>query len=156
MQVFQTSYHFIPLRSKYFPQHPVLCFSLNVRDQVSHPYRTTGKLIVLSLIVNCLKIEFQRNTKFITWSTRTSYFESIIMHNTELQLNLRSSLRGTRKCSFMTSRITGFVTGEYGQKPKLHINVERKFLILRSERNRLTVYDLHEQVHLRPYVKQSL
>jgi hypothetical protein len=24
-----------------------LCFSLNVRDQVSHPYRTTGKIIVL-------------------------------------------------------------------------------------------------------------
>jgi len=37
-------------RSKWFPQHPVLlfsdtldlCFPLNVRDQLSHPYRTIG------------------------------------------------------------------------------------------------------------------
>jgi hypothetical protein len=28
-----------------------LCFSLNVRDQVSHPYRTTGKIIVLYIPV---------------------------------------------------------------------------------------------------------
>jgi hypothetical protein len=28
-----------------------LCFSLNVRDQVSHPYRTTGKIIVLYILI---------------------------------------------------------------------------------------------------------
>jgi hypothetical protein len=27
-----------------------LCFSLNVRDQVSHPYRTTGKIIILYIL----------------------------------------------------------------------------------------------------------
>jgi hypothetical protein len=51
MQPSPTSCHFISLWSKYSPQHPVLkhslCFSYNVRDQVSHPYRTTGKIIVL-------------------------------------------------------------------------------------------------------------
>jgi hypothetical protein len=47
------SRHFIPPRSKYSPQHPILkntlglCSSLNVRDQVLHPYRTTDKIIVL-------------------------------------------------------------------------------------------------------------
>jgi hypothetical protein len=28
-----------------------LCSSLNVRDQVSHPYRTTGKIIVLYVLI---------------------------------------------------------------------------------------------------------
>jgi phosphate starvation-inducible membrane PsiE len=27
-----------------------LCSSLNVRDQVSHPYRTTGKIVVLYIL----------------------------------------------------------------------------------------------------------
>jgi hypothetical protein len=43
---------FLPFRSKYLPQHSVLktlslCSSLKVRDQVSHPYSTTGKMTVL-------------------------------------------------------------------------------------------------------------
>jgi hypothetical protein len=28
-----------------------LCSSLNVRDQVSHPYKTTGKIIVLYILI---------------------------------------------------------------------------------------------------------
>ncbi|PNF23232.1 hypothetical protein B7P43_G01124, partial [Cryptotermes secundus] len=28
-----------------------LCSSLNVRDQVSHPYRTTGKILVLYILI---------------------------------------------------------------------------------------------------------
>jgi hypothetical protein len=28
-----------------------LCSALNVRDQVSHPYRTTGKIIVLYILI---------------------------------------------------------------------------------------------------------
>jgi hypothetical protein len=38
----------LSLRSKYPPQHPILspCSSIDVRRQVSHPYRTTGKIIV--------------------------------------------------------------------------------------------------------------
>jgi hypothetical protein len=54
--IFLTSYHFIPLRSKYSFQHPVLkhlslCTSLNVSDRVSHPYKTTGKFIVLYIVI---------------------------------------------------------------------------------------------------------
>jgi hypothetical protein len=52
MQFSPFSCHLISLWSEYPPQHPVLkkprlCSSLNVRDQVSHPYRTTGKIVVL-------------------------------------------------------------------------------------------------------------
>jgi hypothetical protein len=54
MQFSPTSCHFIPLMSKY-SQHPALrhthCSSLNVRDQVSHTYRTTGKLIILYILI---------------------------------------------------------------------------------------------------------
>jgi hypothetical protein len=45
-----------PLQSKYSPPHPVsnnlsLCSSLNVRDQVLHPYRITGKIIVSYILI---------------------------------------------------------------------------------------------------------
>jgi hypothetical protein len=45
------SHHLIPLRSKYSSQNPVLkhfslCSSLSVRDQVSHPYKTTGRIVL--------------------------------------------------------------------------------------------------------------
>jgi hypothetical protein len=56
MQFSPPTHHFIPLRSKYPPQHPVpkhpqSMFSLNVRDRVSHPHRTTGKIIVLYILI---------------------------------------------------------------------------------------------------------
>jgi hypothetical protein len=51
MQFSPASYHFIPLDFKYSPQDPVLKYpclytSLNVRDQVSYPYKTIGKIIM--------------------------------------------------------------------------------------------------------------
>jgi len=49
------SCHFLPLRSKYSPQHPVfkhnLCPSPSVRDQVSSPYKITGIIMVLCILV---------------------------------------------------------------------------------------------------------
>jgi hypothetical protein len=47
VQFFQASYHFIPVWSMLSPHILFsdtfsLCSSFNVRDQVSHPYRTTG------------------------------------------------------------------------------------------------------------------
>jgi hypothetical protein len=38
---------FLPVRSKYLQhcsQKPSVCFPLKVKDQVSHPYSTTGKI----------------------------------------------------------------------------------------------------------------
>jgi hypothetical protein len=51
MQFFLTFYHFISLWYKYSPQHHVHCSSLNIVDQVSHPYKTARKIIVLVSIV---------------------------------------------------------------------------------------------------------
>jgi hypothetical protein len=56
MQISLPSHHFAPLQSKYSPQNPFsnnlsLCPSLNVRDQISQPYRTTGKIAVLNLLI---------------------------------------------------------------------------------------------------------
>jgi hypothetical protein len=47
------SRYFNPLRSKYSPQHPVLTHPesmLNVRDQVSLPYKTYGRVMVLYIL----------------------------------------------------------------------------------------------------------
>jgi hypothetical protein len=50
MQPSPASLHLLPLRSKYSPHLPVLntlspYTSLSERDQVSHPHKTTGKII---------------------------------------------------------------------------------------------------------------
>jgi hypothetical protein len=63
------SCYFIPLRSKYAPQNPEslsLCFSLNVRDQDSHPYKTSGRIIVFYILTFILP-ESRREDK-ILWS----------------------------------------------------------------------------------------
>jgi hypothetical protein len=46
-QLFSASYHFVPIKSDFSPDHSVLehlnlCSSFNLRNQVSHPYKTTG------------------------------------------------------------------------------------------------------------------
>jgi hypothetical protein len=46
-----SSYHFI-LLSTLFSNTLSLCSSLNIRDQVSHPYRTTGKIRVLYILIS--------------------------------------------------------------------------------------------------------
>ena len=48
--------YLVPLGPKCSPQHsvlkqPILRSSLNVSDKVSHPYRTTGKFIVLYILI---------------------------------------------------------------------------------------------------------
>ena len=48
--------YLVPARSKYSPQHHILkhpsfLSSLNASNQVSHPYKTTGKIIVLYILI---------------------------------------------------------------------------------------------------------
>jgi hypothetical protein len=67
MQFSPCSRHFISLRSKYFlsilfSDILSLCSSLNVTDQVSHPYRTTDKIIVLYIPV-CMFLDSRREDK---------------------------------------------------------------------------------------------
>jgi hypothetical protein len=40
------------LLSTLFSNTLSVCSSFNVRDQVSHPYRTTGKIIVLYILIS--------------------------------------------------------------------------------------------------------
>jgi hypothetical protein len=59
-----TSSFFSPniLLSILFSNTLSLCYSLNVRDQVSHPHRTTGKVIVL-YILNFTFLDSRREGK---------------------------------------------------------------------------------------------
>jgi hypothetical protein len=54
MQSSPASLHFLTLRSKYSPQPPVLRHPQSVffPYQVSHPYKTTGKIMVLYMLVS--------------------------------------------------------------------------------------------------------
>ena len=65
---FLHSRYLVPLWPKYSPQHPIsntlsLHSSLTVSNQVSHPYKTTGKMIVLYILIStflCIKLEDKR------------------------------------------------------------------------------------------------
>jgi hypothetical protein len=61
MQSSAASCHFLPLSFKYSPQHPVLkslnlYSSLTVRDKVSYPYKTTGKIIIYIFLYTGLSL----------------------------------------------------------------------------------------------------
>jgi hypothetical protein len=65
-----------PLRSKYSPQHRILKYSqptflLSVSDQVSHSYKTTGKIINLYIILFKFLDSKLEDTRFCTewWQT---------------------------------------------------------------------------------------
>jgi hypothetical protein len=55
MQSSPASHHFLPLRSNFSLHHPILKHSLrsslSVRDQVSCPYKTADKTIVLYILM---------------------------------------------------------------------------------------------------------
>jgi hypothetical protein len=76
MQFYTTSCYFIPLRSKYSLQHPVLkrlslCSSLNVREHVSHPHKTTDKIIVVYDLLAYFHIIFEYVKKEYLFQPRT-------------------------------------------------------------------------------------
>jgi len=59
-QLSPVSCYFLPLKPKYLPQHLSLFCSLNVSNQVSHPYKT-GKITVMYIsIFTCLDTELPR------------------------------------------------------------------------------------------------
>jgi hypothetical protein len=72
MQFSPTSCHFIPLRSKYslstlFSYTLSLCSSLNVRDQVPHPCRTTDRIIVLYILIFYIFTQQMGRVKVLDW-----------------------------------------------------------------------------------------
>jgi hypothetical protein len=67
VQLSPTSCNFIPLWTKYSFQHPQSTFFLNVRDQVSHPYKTTGKIIVPYILIFTFFESSWKEKKVLDW-----------------------------------------------------------------------------------------
>jgi hypothetical protein len=62
MQLTPLSHYFIPLGpdilNTLFSSTLSLLSSLNVRDQVSHPYKTTGRILVLCILVKTVNLKY--------------------------------------------------------------------------------------------------
>jgi hypothetical protein len=87
MQFSPLSRHLIPLRSKIllstlFSNTLSLCSFLNVRDQVSHPYRTTDKIIILYILT--LKLFHSRREDTVSyirdWLNSTTFIQNWSLH----------------------------------------------------------------------------
>ena len=75
------SSYLLPPRPKYLPQHPIFlhphspCSSLSETDQLSHPYKTSGKIIfpyILIFVIWDIKQEYRRF--WTEWSQAFSQF----------------------------------------------------------------------------------
>jgi hypothetical protein len=76
MQFSPTSQHFMCLRSNIlrntlFSNTPTLCSFLNARDNVSYWYRSTGKIIVLYILI-CAFLDSEREDK-IFWNNGSKH-----------------------------------------------------------------------------------
>jgi hypothetical protein len=132
MQFSPPSRHFIPLRCKYSPQHPVLdtinlCSSLNVRDLVSHTYRTTGKIIyspLCSIIFNFSTAEDKTEGSGLNGSmhyqnSMSSWIEIWFLTVIPKYLNRDTEMRTrNRNVIFLGSKAA---TGECGRQPYRHL-----------------------------------
>jgi hypothetical protein len=60
-----------------------LCSSLNIRDQVSHPYRTTGKIIVLYIPIFMFFYSRREDKRFWTeWKQALPEFNLLLISST--------------------------------------------------------------------------
>ena len=50
----------------YSPTPSRLCSSLNVTDQIPHPHKTKGKIIIMHVYLNTINLFFYFNTKQVT------------------------------------------------------------------------------------------
>jgi hypothetical protein len=59
MQFSKTLRNFLQIKFKYFPvlKRTQSMFSFNVRDQISHPYRTTDTIPIIIIIIICIRAD---------------------------------------------------------------------------------------------------
>ena len=71
MQFSSCSSCFLIIRYKYFPQQLILkhfqSMFLPLKDQVSHSYITTGKIIILYVVINTLLDQRQEDKEAVNW-----------------------------------------------------------------------------------------
>jgi hypothetical protein len=86
------SRHFLPHWSKYSPhhsvhKHPQSMSSLSVRPQVSHPYKITGRIIVLHILISKFLKRRREDKRPNTATTIAS--TALIGNTTKLLLHCR-------------------------------------------------------------------
>ena len=95
--------YLISLKFKYRPQHPTpntfsLCSSLTVRDQVSHPHKTTGKFMVRYILIFILFYQTIIQNILVygaeVWQIPTREMNKIVSTENDV---LRRSARKSRK-----------------------------------------------------------
>jgi len=64
MESSPVSCHFLPLLSTLFSHTLNLWSSLTVRDQVSHPYKTTGNIIIVYILTFKILDRRQKDKRF--------------------------------------------------------------------------------------------
>jgi hypothetical protein len=84
MQFATVSCPFLYFRLKYLTQHPVLkhlqpCSSINVTDQVLHPYNAMGKIIVQYSLIFILVDSKREDMKDIIKKSAFSFFMHAIL-----------------------------------------------------------------------------
>jgi hypothetical protein len=126
MEFSSISRHFFSLivRYKYSPQHPVLktlslCSSPNVRDQVSHPNKSRGKIVVLYNLIFIFLDSTRGNKNF--W---TECYQALPEFNISRDLG-KISIRNLRAEEACCSEIY------YREFKKYKANFRNGFLICR-------------------------
>jgi hypothetical protein len=62
-----------------------LCSSLKARDRVSHPYRTTGKIIVLFILMFMFDDDVNNNNNSLVFICQVSSYKVNYRHSTMAQ-----------------------------------------------------------------------
>jgi hypothetical protein len=120
MEFTSTFRHFMSLRSKYSPQHLSPCYSLNTRDQVSHP----ASCCINILFIHTLYFRPECNPLIISLSFSSVHVSAVYGHHqvslfaetvsrcSKCDFIYKAHLHGT-KTTLLTGRAENTVKGAY-------------------------------------------